>query len=420
MCALSQGSELRVVVADDNRPFRSLVREWIDADPRFEVVAEVENGRDAVARFTDDPEPVLLIDLEMPLLDGFAAATVIRRLYPLTRIVMLTGTSVDPFHGLQLRTVVDALHFKSSIDPAVLTEALYGRGGPSHVGDRRPARLRRRETRSATRKQLVPSLDGGGEVDDALVGRSRMSAQQLERFDPVHAVSLHQDPNSPLDDGAPSHRVRQLIELGKPEEDDLHRVLPGGAVVLVRDVREDTALCRFRDEGRVRLVQQRDHGARGLVDDLVDQVERVPAVRSQPDDRNVRRNLHRRRPDLRHRDLLADDLVAEALDDSTNGSKPVDLLARNQHTQRRHGRLRHRQVTVAQVSVRWLKAVQCAAPLLLLPAMHWGGSPGYLGVLTVPLTALALDRRLTRRLDVHSTFSTHKEPHGAHADANTQ
>ena len=60
----------RVVVVDDAVVVRSLLARWIDAEPDLHVVASLPTGREAVAWFDKNDADVVLLDIEMPDLDG--------------------------------------------------------------------------------------------------------------------------------------------------------------------------------------------------------------------------------------------------------------------------------------------------------------------------------------------------------------
>ncbi|MDP8931722.1 MAG: response regulator transcription factor [Actinomycetota bacterium] len=81
----------RVVLADDAEDFRAILRRLLEHDGRFEVVAEAEDGHEAVQVATDHQPDVIVLDLSMPLLDGRAALPRIRAAAPATRVIVLSG-----------------------------------------------------------------------------------------------------------------------------------------------------------------------------------------------------------------------------------------------------------------------------------------------------------------------------------------
>ncbi len=64
---------IRVMVVDDAVVVRSLLARWIDAEPDLRVVASLPSGREAVAWFEKNDADVVMLDIEMPDLDGISA-----------------------------------------------------------------------------------------------------------------------------------------------------------------------------------------------------------------------------------------------------------------------------------------------------------------------------------------------------------
>lgn len=80
----------RVLLADDENLLRLALAALLDLEEGIEVVAQADNGADAVTLTrTHDPD-VVLLDLEMPGLDGIEAATEILRERPERAVVLLT------------------------------------------------------------------------------------------------------------------------------------------------------------------------------------------------------------------------------------------------------------------------------------------------------------------------------------------
>jgi len=83
-------SSIRVLLADDHRLFRQGLRQICELKGGFEVVAEAENGRQAVELALHHRPDVILMDIQMPLLDGVQAARQIMAQTPSARIIILT------------------------------------------------------------------------------------------------------------------------------------------------------------------------------------------------------------------------------------------------------------------------------------------------------------------------------------------
>lgn len=82
---------IRVLLADDTRDMRTLLRVRLESDGRFEVVGEAENGAEAI-RLADETKPdAIVLDLAMPVMDGLQALPELRRSVPNAKIVILSG-----------------------------------------------------------------------------------------------------------------------------------------------------------------------------------------------------------------------------------------------------------------------------------------------------------------------------------------
>jgi DNA-binding NarL/FixJ family response regulator len=84
---------IRVVIADDHGVVRDGLAGVISAQPDLEVLATVVNGAEAIETCRSTSPDVVLMDLEMPVLDGIEATRVIREERPETAVVVLTSFS---------------------------------------------------------------------------------------------------------------------------------------------------------------------------------------------------------------------------------------------------------------------------------------------------------------------------------------
>ena len=86
---------IRIVIADDHPIFRAGLLGLLSGQEDFQIVGEAANGKEAVSVVKHVAPEVLLIDLQMPELDGVGAIKAIRESSPATRILVLTTYDSD-------------------------------------------------------------------------------------------------------------------------------------------------------------------------------------------------------------------------------------------------------------------------------------------------------------------------------------
>ncbi|MEV6244860.1 response regulator transcription factor [Streptomyces sp. NPDC051742] len=84
------GQPIRVVIADDEPLIRAGIRMILISDPEIEVVGEAADGRAAVEAARAHAADVVLLDIQMPVLDGLSALPEFRRAVPEARVIVLT------------------------------------------------------------------------------------------------------------------------------------------------------------------------------------------------------------------------------------------------------------------------------------------------------------------------------------------
>ena len=88
---------IRVLIADDHRLFRQGLRQICETVGGFEVVGEAENGQVAVDLARQLKPDVILMDINMPVLDGVQATSFIAENTPAVRVIILTMYRQDRY-----------------------------------------------------------------------------------------------------------------------------------------------------------------------------------------------------------------------------------------------------------------------------------------------------------------------------------
>jgi DNA-binding NarL/FixJ family response regulator len=86
---------ISILCADDDARYRLLIQAVVKTYPRFDLVAAASDGEEAVALARQLQPQVALLDVEMPTMDGMAAAALIVEELPSTLVVLQTGELLE-------------------------------------------------------------------------------------------------------------------------------------------------------------------------------------------------------------------------------------------------------------------------------------------------------------------------------------
>ena len=82
------GDEVRVMLVDDSAVIRGLIARMVESEPGLKVQVSVANGQIAVDRLKTDPVDVIILDIEMPVMDGLTAIPLLLEVKPDVKIIM--------------------------------------------------------------------------------------------------------------------------------------------------------------------------------------------------------------------------------------------------------------------------------------------------------------------------------------------
>lgn len=84
---------IRIMIVDDHEMVRRGLATFLRTSPNFVLVAEASNGQEAIEKCAQFVPNVILMDLMMPEMDGFAATSAIRERFPLVSVIALSSAS---------------------------------------------------------------------------------------------------------------------------------------------------------------------------------------------------------------------------------------------------------------------------------------------------------------------------------------
>ena len=147
-------SRITVLLADDHAVVREGMRELIGRERNLEVVGEAEDGKEAVDRVAELHPDVVLMDINMPVVNGIEATRQIKALYPATAVLVLSAYDDDQYvfalleagaagyllknvRGRQLLEAIRSVHAGESVLHPVVARKVVTRflsSAPGHPG----------------------------------------------------------------------------------------------------------------------------------------------------------------------------------------------------------------------------------------------------------------------------------------------
>ena len=132
---------IRVLIAEDQRIVREGIIALLEDEPEIDIVGEATNGQEAVHLVERLRPDVVLMDLQMPVMDGPEATRRIRAQVPEARILVLTTYATDEFIFKALRSGAQGYLLKDASADELLTAIAAIHAGQTQLAPAVAARL---------------------------------------------------------------------------------------------------------------------------------------------------------------------------------------------------------------------------------------------------------------------------------------
>jgi DNA-binding NarL/FixJ family response regulator len=179
----------RVLLADDHPVVRHGLRELLSGEPDFRVVAEVDDGAEAVKRALADDVELAILDVTMPRMTGLQAARELASRKPELRILMLSMHENEQFLFEALRAGASGYVLKTAADRDLVNACRATMRGETFLYAGAVAALVREHLeRDATsldpltpRELEVVKLVAEGHTSDEIAGMLFISRKTVDR-----------------------------------------------------------------------------------------------------------------------------------------------------------------------------------------------------------------------------------------------
>ncbi|MGC9396972.1 MAG: response regulator [Anaerolineae bacterium] len=119
----SQTTPLKVVVVDDHPFFRQGVRDVLDKEADIEVIAESGDGQEALELLRDIQPDVVLMDVNLPAMNGLKVTQKLKNKYPDINVIILTAYDDEEqiYHAIRIGA---SAYFAKDVDPSHLLDTV--------------------------------------------------------------------------------------------------------------------------------------------------------------------------------------------------------------------------------------------------------------------------------------------------------
>ncbi|MDQ5988702.1 MAG: Protein-glutamate methylesterase/protein-glutamine glutaminase [Syntrophus sp. SKADARSKE-3] len=136
----------RIVIAEDHTIVREGLKALLSSHPELRVVGEAQDGREAV-RYAGQLKPdLILMDLSMPRMTGMEAIREVKRISPVTKVLVLTVHKTEEYVSASLEAGADGYVLKDTRNSSWLQNVL-----PANVISAPPSKGHRRLSRGQER-----------------------------------------------------------------------------------------------------------------------------------------------------------------------------------------------------------------------------------------------------------------------------
>jgi two-component system, NarL family, invasion response regulator UvrY len=129
--AAASPAVVRVMIVDDQQPFRAAARAVVERVAGFALVAEVDSGEDAVAACATSAPDLVLMDINMGALDGIEATRLITGADPSIRVILVSTYALDDLPPGARTSGAIAYVNKDELSPKVIRRLWESGGDPA-------------------------------------------------------------------------------------------------------------------------------------------------------------------------------------------------------------------------------------------------------------------------------------------------
>ena len=117
-------NSINIVIAEDNKIYREGLKLCLSSDEKLKVIAEADNGEELMKVLENNHADVILMDLNMPVMDGMEATKQVRKKYENIKVLVVTMYDSDKFIINLMENGANGYLLKNA-DPKEIIRAIY-------------------------------------------------------------------------------------------------------------------------------------------------------------------------------------------------------------------------------------------------------------------------------------------------------
>lgn len=125
-------SQINILIADDHQIVIEGLKMILEAHEELHVVAEVNNGVQVLSYLEDNAVDIVILDINMPEMDGIQCAKKIKKDYPKTRVIILTMYAQKSFIEEILKIGIDGCLLKNNTGKELADAIIRVHSGKSY------------------------------------------------------------------------------------------------------------------------------------------------------------------------------------------------------------------------------------------------------------------------------------------------
>ncbi len=113
---------INILLVDDQELLCEVLKTWLQEESDLKVVGVAKNGKEALSKIEMFQPDIVLMDIDMPEMDGLNAAQIISDRFPEVKVIFLSGHEEDDYLGKSLRTGAKGYLLKNTTAQELVTK----------------------------------------------------------------------------------------------------------------------------------------------------------------------------------------------------------------------------------------------------------------------------------------------------------